>query len=346
MAVDFETFRRWAEDRFDDVIVKGGEIRINSIFAEDSHHHLWCSPSGGKKKRQHGVYRCFKTDRKGTLVSLVMHVDKCDHEEALATLNSETSVRVLEQRLEEFFAKQDVLSPDYAPPVKNTLTLPPHSVLIAAAEPWWRRKAEEYMASRCLACDGLYVCTDGKYKGRIVIPYFDREGRLVYWNARHIGKSKLRYVGPPKEVGVGKEDVVFMDLWPPPGGTVHLCEGEFNAKSLTAAGYYGAACGGKTMSEKQAAILDDYKLVVCLDRDKPGWKGAATMSERINAFNTRFNGTKLKFVRPPVGYKDWNEMLVKLGPNVLWAYVNRSEKRLESDAPFGTGGDYFGYSDL
>src|SRR3990167_8124291 len=108
MAVNFNAFRQWAESRFSDVIVKGKEIRINSIFEEDTGHHLWCNTEGGKKKRKNGVFHCFKTDRKGSLVTLVMEVDKCDYDEAITALKGQTSVRALEKRLEEFFAKQDL----------------------------------------------------------------------------------------------------------------------------------------------------------------------------------------------------------------------------------------------
>ena len=347
MAVNFNAFRQWAESRFSDVIVKGKEIRINSIFEEDTGHHLWCNTEGGKKKRKNGVFHCFKTDRKGSLVTLVMEVDKCDYDEAITALKGQTSVRALEKRLEEFFAKQDLNDVDTTPQVpKLLLILPPACELISALpySNWWRRKAVEYLSNRKIPYDGLYICTDGEYKARIIIPYYDQDGKLIYWNGRHIGKSKLRYRGPPKTTGTGKEDVVFMENWPEPGATVYVCEGEFNAKSLTLAGLNGVACGGKNMSEKQAAILKQYKVVVCLDRDKPGWKGSATISEKLNAFIER--KMDILLVRPPQGYKDWNEMLVKLGPAILFAYIERSAKPIVSDAPFGTADLFYIIKDL
>ncbi len=65
MGVDFDSFRQWAEDRFNgDILVKGNEIRINSIFTEDHKHHMWCNPYGGKHQREDGCYRCWKTGEK------------------------------------------------------------------------------------------------------------------------------------------------------------------------------------------------------------------------------------------------------------------------------------------
>ncbi len=345
MGIDFDRFQEWAESRFDDVVVKNKEIRLNSIFTDepDENHHLWCSPSGGKKSRKDGVYHCFKTDNKGSLIKLVMLVDGCDFDEACATLKGETSLRVMEQQLEEFFKTQTVAPPE--PEVK--LLLPPHSVSLES-NGWWQKIGREYLANRHIPYEGYYICTDGQYKGRVVIPYYDAEGKLIYWNARAtLPNAKLRYVGPPKEVGVGKEDVVYMDRWPGKGETVYVCEGEFNAKSLTLSGLNGAACGGKNMSEKQAAILKGYKVVICLDRDKAGWQGSAVMADRLSSFTMRMGlKERLMLVRPPVGYKDWNEMLVSLGPEILQAYILRSVKPLEQDAPAGTSSFQFDLLDL
>jgi hypothetical protein len=88
MAIDFDIFVDWVENRFDgNVVINGREVRINSVFADsDEKHHLWCNPGGGKRGIKTGVFHCFKTDKKGTLVGLVMHVDKCGKKQALETL--------------------------------------------------------------------------------------------------------------------------------------------------------------------------------------------------------------------------------------------------------------------
>ena len=343
MAVNFDKFVKWAITRFgdDNVVIKGKEIRINSIFEpDDSDFHLWCSPSGGKKKRKFGVYHCFKTDQKGSLVKLVQIVDVCDREDALDTLEGRTSIRDLEKQIEEMFAVQE---PEIIPAAKNDLLLPAYSELISelGTNNWWRKKAEEYLINRKIPIDGLYICTDEKYKARIIIPYYDRTGKLIYWNARHIGKSKCKYLGPPKEIGVGKEDVVYMaGPWPKSGEIVYLCEGEFNAISLKICELNAAACGGKNMSEKQSLMLADYKIVLCLDRDKAGKQGTTKMTSMItsmvSAVEATQGGGKLKFVTPPPGYNDWNEMLIKIGPVMLYHYIMKNQQPLDYSWPYGS----------
>jgi len=345
MAINFDRFREWAERKFgDDVVVKNKEIRINSIFeTDDTKYHLWCSPSGGKKKREFGVFHCFKTDKKGSLIKLVQLVEKCDRDTAVSILTGQSTISDLERRLEEFFAAQD-------DPVeikeKPALQLPDGCALISdlPVKNWWRKKSEEYLLKRNIPIDGYFICTEAPYKARIIIPYYDESGKLIYWNGRHISdKAKLRYLGPPKEVGVGKEDVIYMaGKWPRSGSFLYLCEGEFNAKSLYLSEFDAAACGGKNMGEKQVTILSRYNIVLCLDRDKAGKSGTKRMTEIYNSLSTHIaTGINLLYVRPANGYKDWNEMFVDLGPAVLHQYVTKSQKPITHNSPYGTGADIF-----
>jgi len=351
MSISFKNFEKWAKKKFGDqnVKIQGKEIRIHSIFETgDDDFHLWCSPSGGKKKRKNGTYHCFKTDKKGSLVKLVMIVEGCDRDEAVAKLHGHTSIREIERQLVAFFAEQDQQQQVETP--KSNIKLPEHCYLISdlGTNNWWRKKAEEYLNKRKIPIRGLYICMDGRYKGRIIIPYYDKIGNLIYFNGRHLGNSKCKYLGPPKDIGVGKEDVVFMaGKWPETGSIIYLCEGEFNAISLREAELNGAACGGKNMSEKQAMLLSDYRVVLCLDRDKAGAAGTAKMSSMITALETAKKTTeKLLYVIPPQGYNDWNEFLVKNSLPLLHHYLVKNQKPLDYTGPRGTIGDYFNFSDI
>lgn len=352
MAVSFKHFEKWAKDRFGDenVLVRSPEIRIHSIFEQgDDDFHLWCSPDGGKHKRKYGAYHCFKTEKKGSLVKLIMIVDGCDRDTALSKLNGCRSIRELEKELEEMFASEDgfVMEPEVKP---LGLPMPPNCHLISelGLNNRWRQKAESYLTGRKLPVDGLFICSDGRYKNRIVIPYYDKDGKLIYYNGRALHDSKCKYLGPPKDVGVGKEDVVFMaGKWPIENSLVHICEGEFNALSLRQAELNAVACGGKNMSEKQALILKNYRIVLCLDRDHAGKAGTAKMSSMIANLETAKNTSeKLLYVIPPRGYNDWNEFLIKNSPALLHHYIVKNKRPLDYSGPRGTIGDYFAFSDI
>ena len=135
MSIKFSSFLKWATARFgeENVQAKGREVKINSIFEpDDDGFHLWCSPSGGKKKYKYGVYHCFKTDKTGSLVKLVQLVDSCDRNDAIETLGGKTSIRDLEKKLEEFFAQQD--QETFVVVKKNKLDLPASCYLISDME--------------------------------------------------------------------------------------------------------------------------------------------------------------------------------------------------------------------
>jgi hypothetical protein len=328
--VSFEAFLKWAEDRFDDVVVSNKEIKVNSPFADDDHKfHMWCSPSGGKHDRPHGVYRCFKTEKVGTLVGLVMQVDHCTFDEAIEILGGNQELHDLEDRLHEFIhglRDEDLQGLPEAPKEKPTLQLPENSVLIS--EMWVRNRrriqASLYLLNRKIPIDGFFYCLEGKYKERIVIPYHDREGNLIYWNTRYIGtwEKAPKYLGPPKDTGVGKSDVVYMREWPSLGSTLHLTEGEFDAISLSLSGFNGAAVGGGYMGDNQFRILKGFRLVICGDNDS-GKKSDAGLNAVCRIGNALLeNGIRdVGYVRPPMGYKDWNDLLIKFNSQLVQKYV-------------------------
>ena len=345
--VNFDKFKRYIEGKYDDVLIQNKEIRIHSIFApDDTGHHLWLSPSGGKKKRKNGVFHCFKTDRKGSLLSLIQIIENCDKEDAYLILKGQPTIRDLEKRLEEFFAEEDKKVEEEIPEVN--IELPSGCVLISDAKKWWGDKATEYLNKRKIPIDGLYICTESPYKGRIIIPYYDKNNKLIYFNGRSIfPEAKMRYKGPPKEIGVGKGDVVYFPEYPPKGELLHLCEGEFNAKSLHLSELYSAACGGKNMTEKQALILSNYSICLCLDRDKAGKAGTSVMSNAVSMIESATKTKdKLFVVRPPEPYKDWNEMYIQEGPTMVHHYIKKCAKPLTYHFPQGMGSAWTNFVDF
>lgn len=319
MAIDFDSFVQWCEDRFaGDVIVKGTEVRINSIFAEDNKKHMWCSPSGGKHHRNDGVYRCFYTDKRGTLIGLVMEVDNCSYEEAKDILSGNTPIYILEEELEKLFKTKEVIL------VESNIQLPPYTYLITELQKdnSLRIEVENYIKNRKLSIDGLYVCSSGDYKNRVVIPYYDSRGKLIYFNGRNLYKKGLRYLGPDKACGVGKGDVIYAPIWPKAGSKIYLTEGEFDAITLKVCGFNAMACGGKYLSDKQIEYIKGYKICLALDEDKSGFSGILEMGRKLLANQI----SDVSFVRPPVGLKDWNNMLVKFKEDIVVGWIANNEK--------------------
>lgn len=330
MSVDFDKFLHWAESRFGDVVVRGEEVLVNSIFCEDRKRHMWCNPSGGKTNCEAGVYHCWKSDRSGTLIGLVMMVDKCSYSEAVESLGaiSEGRIEDLERRVREIFEKKEIVTEE--PAQQKRLELPEgcYSFSDLPSSNDTMRTAREYLRSRMIDESGLFVCTHGRYRNRVVIPYYDPSGRLFYYNGRYIGDpgKNLRYLGPPKELGIGKGDVLFVPDWPPHGDKIYVSEGEFDAMSLRKAGLYSAALGGKAMTQRQMELLSPYEIVLCLDADDAGGKATSSIASELLSSGKN----EVRYVRPSLEYKDWNGLLVAKGPKILAAYVRAQEKKYDS----------------
>jgi len=329
--ISYDKFLDWAENRFGDVVVKGDEIMINSMFCEehglktDYKHHLSCNPSGGKLNLPNGVYHCWKTNEGGSLVSLVMKIDGCAYDEALERLGgTDVELYALEQQVADMFLNKSRV---VETPTENGLKLPEHTSWITelSKDDFWRVEAEVYLENRKLNPRDYMLCTGGEHKNRIVIPYYDAQGKLIYWNARFLTDSKKvpKYRGPHKDCGVGKGDVVYMpDGWPPAGSKLHVTEGEFDAKSISMSGLHACAVGGKELNDKQAAMLLAYKPVLCFDADQAGAGALLNIGDGLK----KKGFDEVYFVRPPKQFKDWNQMLIEIGPKMINAYITQNLK--------------------
>lgn len=324
--IDYNQFLNWAESRFGDVVVKGNEIKLNSIFVDDYKHHMWCSTTGGKNKRPNGVFRCWKTNKVGSLVTLVRLVDKCTYEDAIETLGGDTIIGDLQQRIDQFYSQ--IQNEQKEIEVEVGLKLPENTfpILSLPESHIWRVESEFYLLNRNLSPENFLVCTAGDYKNRIVIPYVDKDKNLIYFNSRLMfDNPKIsKYMGPDKDCGIGKSEVIYMSggVWPEKNEKVYLTEGEFDSEALFVCDFHGVAIGGKQIYDRQVEYIKDYIPVICVDTDKAGDQALLEIGDKL--ISKGFE--KIFYVRPPSSFKDWNEMLVKTSVNLIRAYIAKNEK--------------------
>jgi DNA primase len=324
-SIEFDIFLAWAKEHFDDIKVTDQRIKVNSVFCEhlggDTKHHLWCRPYTGH-------YHCYKSGKRGTLYDLVMHIEKCAYSQAIDILGGDQSLRYLEAKVESFLAGDQVSTQ----PAKPKLHLPPLTFPIQDLEQPYRSKVESYLKSRKIPIHGLHYCTnDQDFYGRIVIPYYDSDGELIYFNARALNpKVKLRYRGPKAGTGFRKEEVVWMSFFPKKGSKIYLTEGEFDAMTLNLLGFHGCATGGKDVSLKQIEMIRQYEICLAFDTDPSGREAFIDLGWTLYECGVK----KVTFIRPPNPYKDWNEMLAgnkdkgkpALDERIIQAYIAKNEK--------------------
>jgi hypothetical protein len=336
--VDYDVFYDWCKDRFGEHNIKvrntahGVEICTHSYFAQrigddDNKFHLWMSPSGGKSKHpEKGSYRCWKTDSMGSLVSLVAHFDGIDYDDAEELICGSTSLRVLEQRVNEFFGHKEVSSivPE-AEPEPTNLQFPDFTFYIdkMSDHNFWKIRAQTYLLERKIPTEGLYVCTENpEYGNRIILPWYDKEENLFFWNARTMSKNNkvIRYLKPKK---ADQDSALFMTEWPVSGTKIYIMEGEFDALTLQIAGYVGCACGGKHLSDTQIELIRSYEPVLVFDTDISGLKALIDIGTSL----LEHGFPKVSYVRPPVAYKDWNKLLQCRDIQTVKTYIEKYEKR-------------------
>lgn len=316
MEINEENFASWITNRFPECIVSNGQFRVNSFFSEkpDKEKKLYCTPSINS-------YHCFKTDESGNLLKFISIVDKISFAQAARLMNI-TIENQFEDCMEEFF--QEKYSKEDPKIIPHSINLPPYSCLISELSVLSpnRKKTLDYLNNRKIPIDGLYFCSDGEYKNRIIIPYYGFKKEIQYWNARDItGKAYVKYKVPKKEeYKVGKEDVIYF-YRKPKTKEIYITEGEFDSISLCLSGLDSAAIGGKELFPKQLEVLLNYKIILAFDGDNPG-------VEALNKFRsqlTRF-GVDVESIVPPNGYKDWNELFIKVGPEKVRTYIEKHKK--------------------
>ncbi len=334
-SIDYDSFLHWCESRFgaENIKIHKDEICTHSIFTDDKKYHLWMNPTGGKKQRENGVYRCWKTDKRGSLVSLVSQVDGIGFDEAEELICSSLSLRALEKKVDEFFGHYDVSKPENSTPIvlsQKYLNLPPYTFSFKELDETEKKKFKKYLDSRKLPPDNLLFCIDGDYYDRVIIPYYNEKGDVIWYNARSIYDSKngLKYM-KPKEKEFSQDDCLFFTSFPPVKTKIYVTEGELDAFTLKLCGYHAVACGGKTLSESQIEILRKYIPVLAFDNDEgksKDWGLKSTIDIGNQLIEKGFE--EIYFIRPSKGFKDWNEILVKLNKDVIKHYISKYEQRL------------------
>ena len=313
--IDKDYFIPWLEQHFTDVKGAGDQFYVDSIFIDDTNNHLAINIDKN-------CYHCFKTDASGNLFDLYKKIEKCSYQDAISAL-TDNHLRSMEEKVNKFFTeKKNKIQP------QENLIIPSETFLISILEEKdiYRVTAQEYLKSRKLDLHNLMISKNLKYRWRIFIPYYDKNGTLIYWNSRGTLKNSERYRGPVNQ-GVGKSDVVYVTDWKQ--NKIYLTEGEFDALSLTQCGINGAACGGKNLDKKQIELIKGYEICICFDTDKSGEQALHENGNKLMK-----NGIKkISFVRPPIdedgGKMDWNKMLVKYGEKMIRKYIADNEESFD-----------------
>lgn len=152
----------------------------------------------------------------------------------------------------------------------------------------------------------FYVCEREKYAGRLIIPFYDNEGKIYYFQARTLTVSGEKYISAEGEKRI--YNIYNIDKQKP----VMITEGMIDSMFLDNA----VAIAGLGMSERNEKELSEInKAYFLLDYDEPGQKKSLKfLKEGKTVFNWYLFQKKFKL--PKRDKWDINE---------VYLYLNRDE---------------------
>lgn len=180
---------------------------------------------------------------------------------------SNRDVKVYDEATQDHeYVKKQGFNPDYIPDIK----LPKDYVRMATAKRNHEfLQAYNYLRGRGITDDliakyDIGYCSDGQYAGRIILPSYDKSGKLNFFVARTYFGQKQKYDNPIVE----KTEVIINELNINWDSTVFIVEGMFDMIGLGLPNTVPLL--GKELSDKlYDALLNKAKgyVVICLDPD-------------------------------------------------------------------------------
>ena len=264
------------------------EIVVPSIFVDNDYkRHMSINT-------ETGLWRCFKTGEVGNFLKLYAILEKCSYREAYEKFVFEDFMSGYKGRrpIEEFDPNQ--IDSDLEES-ENFKVIDNHP----------------FAQSRGVGQFNFYIATGGKYRGRLIIPFINRKGKLFYFQARALGDEQPKYLNC-------KNLKSSQVLYPFDYGSqepLYITEGVFDCLSLQAVGLNATTTLSCFTSREQMLQLSQYvgPLVCAFDSDGPGITGR----KKFMSLAHWLRRDDLYTVVPPSPFKDWNEILIKKGSDFL-----------------------------
>lgn len=246
-----------------------------------------------------GLWRCFKTGETGNFVKLYSILEKCSYRQAYEKF-------VFENFLYEDEEVEEEDKPSN-PDILGEIELVSDS---------------EFIRSRFMDSFKFYKCKDGKYKGRLIIPFVNSNGKMFYFQARSLDGAMPKYLNCKSL----KSSQILYPFDYTSYEPLYITEGVFDALSLRLCGFNATTTLSCYVSNEQMYQLKQYQgpLVCAFDNDKAGIEGR----NKFLRLCRRHKLAGMHCVSPKEPFKDWNELLVSEGPDAL---IENAKKLLKLD---------------
>lgn len=243
-----------------------------------------------------GLWRCFKSGEVGNFVKLYALLEKCSYQEAY-----------------EKFIFEDFIAGGKNRKTKSLESFNPNKIEsdLEEAKDFEVVEDHPFVVSRLLSGFTFYLAKRGKYSGRLIIPFMNRKGKMFYFQGRSLNGDMPKYLNC-------KNLKSSQVLYPFDYGSyepLYVTEGVFDCLSLQAVGLNATTTLSCFTSREQMLQLSQYQgpLVCAFDNDEAGMEGRKKFM-RLAHWAARDD---LMTVVPPKKFKDWNEVLIREGPDYL-----------------------------
>ena len=267
-----------------------------------------------------GLWQCFKTGNKGNFIQIYSFLEGITYNQAEAD--------ILFKELDGNFPKKLEFQTPVSAEGEEDLHLSPVTVHDYETEDPLIQKAWTFLYERQLfnlitEDSKYYVATDGKYKGRLIIP-FEEDSEIFYFQARTLGDDTPKYLNPSEG-------------WPKPSQILYpytteaeylvVCEGPLDAISLQIQGVNATCTMGCSVSEYQVEALKEFegRIIIAYDNDEAGKRGV----NKFDYLRRLKRMADLYICHPPLEVKDWNDAHRK-GIDLL-EFISSSTKKYDYD---------------
>ncbi|HHZ81807.1 MAG TPA: hypothetical protein EYN64_03675 [Flavobacteriales bacterium] len=266
-----------------------------------------------------GLWQCFKTGKKGNFIQLYAFLENVSPRAAWSRFVFKTleNDEVYEPRPEDDMVWDlDIDNHEWFEPLTASSNL----------DDPLTSDAFKYLHARHIFPDKdgeYYICRQGKYKDRLIIPYTE-DDEIYYFQARTLKDDNPKYLNPGIEEGARAGNV----LYPFNPGKVMVTEGPLDAISLKKSGFNATCTNGCNVSDVQALQLKDHDgpIVMAYDNDAAGKKGIRV----FESTRKRLRMDHFYICYPPSSYRDWNDFLCKDGPTAIKNWVEPNTFKYES----------------
>lgn len=265
------------------------------------------------------IYSCWVCKRSGNILSFIMLVENVSYFQALKiyenfSLFTEKKSESLLEAIEQ--ARNKPVVTKFEPkPKKQPLVLPDSIVPLKKALNSFQI-LNKYIHDRGFDAHDVeswgdaWLCTNGKYSGRIIFPVYI-EGNLVNYVGRTIVNSPLRYMNCPNEEAIIPiKDCLYNYDKLQQGGRVIISEGIFDVlKTQKLMNRTTIGLFGKQLSNNQLTLLSKKNpSVVDLFLDKDAWNLCVEFACKIKMFTNCAVNIIIPSLKDPDSYNSKEEM--------------------------------------